>query len=57
MASEDDMEPEDRKDAWTGLEIDDYGDRFVYDHTQFFMSSNPLDFFEEMVIFLETNAI
>jgi hypothetical protein len=57
MASEDDMDQEDRKEAWTGLEIDEYGDRFVYDHTQFFMSANPLDFFEEMVIFLEQNNI
>ena len=57
MASEDDLEPEDRKEAWTQLEIDEYGDRFVYDHTQFFMTGNHLDFFEELVIFLESQRI
>ena len=38
-------------------EIDEYGDRFVYDHTQFFMSGNHLDFFEELVILLEKSGV
>jgi len=29
----------------------------VYDHTQFFITADRLDFFEELVIFLESNNV
>ena len=32
-------------EAWEGLEVPEYGDVFIQDYCQFFMSSAPLEYF------------
>lgn len=43
---------ENLRDAWQNLDIDEYGPYFVQDYTQFFMTSPPLDYFDDLVSYL-----
>ena len=43
---------ENMRDAWRTLEIDEYGPYYVQDYTQFFMTSSPLDYFDDLVEYL-----
>ena len=45
------------QEAWRSLEVEDYGPFFVQDYTQFFMKSQPLDYFEDLVTYLNTKQI
>lgn len=44
---------ENLRDAWKDLFIEDYGPYFVQDYTQFFMTSQPLDYFEDLVNYFD----
>lgn len=40
---------ENPREAWQDLEVEEYGPHYMQDHTQFFMTSQPLDYFEDLV--------
>lgn len=44
-------------EAWQGLEIAEYGPCFVQDFTQFFTTSKPLDYFNDLVSYVEKKRI
>ena len=44
---------ENLRDAWKDLDVEDYGPYFVQDYTQFFMTSEPLDYFEDLVNYFD----
>ena len=48
---------ENPREAWQNLEIDEYGPYFVQDYTQFFMTSQPLDYFDDLVEYLHQQGI
>ena len=56
-AMEEGEEPENPRDAWQNLEVTEYGPYFVQDYTQFFMTSSPLDYFDDLVEFLNKKEI
>lgn len=45
---------ENLRDAWKDLDVEDYGPYFVQDYTQFFMTSHPLDYFEDLVNYFDS---
>lgn len=57
QAAEEGEEAENVRDAWRGLEIQDYGPFFVQDYTQFFTTADPLQYFEELNDFLTKSGI
>ena len=54
---EEEDEVENPREAWEALEIPEYGPEFVQDYTQFFMSSDPLDYFEDFIKFLKVSKV
>ena len=45
---------ENLRDAWKDLDVEEYGPYFVQDYTQFFMTSQPLDYFEDLVNYFDS---
>lgn len=54
---EDGEEVENQREAWSSLEIDEYGPYYMQDYTQFFMTTSPLDFFDDFVLLLQKRKI
>ena len=44
------------RDAWQNLEVEEYGPYYVQDYTQFFMTSPPLDYFDDLVKHLDSSG-
>ena len=44
-------------EAWKNLEIEEYGPYFVQDYMQFFITSDPMDYFDELVIYLQAHQV
>ena len=48
---------ENARDAWQNLEVEEYGPFLHHDNTQFFMTSQPLDYFDDLVDTLHKKQI
>ena len=48
---------ENPREAWEGLDIEEYGPYFVQDYTQFFMTSQPLDYFDDLIEYLSKKQV
>ena len=44
-ADEDEEPAENQADAWASLEVEEYGPYYIQGYTQFFMTSDPMDYF------------
>lgn len=45
------------QDAWRSLEVEEYGPCFHQDYTQFFMTGEPLDYFEDLTKHLQEEKV
>jgi hypothetical protein len=45
------------QDAWRSLEVEEYGPYFHQDYTQFFMTGEPLDYFEDLTKHLQEEKV
>lgn len=45
------------REAWERLEVAEYGPFYMQDYKQFFMSSQPLDYFDDLVEYLHTQNV
>ena len=48
---------ENQREAWESLDIEEYGPYFMQDYTQFFMTSQPLDYFNDLIEYLTRSGI
>ena len=48
---------ENQREAWESLDIEEYGPYYVQDYTQFFMTSQPLDYFNDLIEYLTRSGI
>lgn len=53
--NEEGEEVENPREAWKSLEIEEYGPCFMHNYTQFFMTSQPLDYFDDLTEYLYKN--
>lgn len=56
-AQEEGETEENPREAWKSLDVQDYGPYFVQDYTQFFMTAQPLAFFEELHDYLTEKGV
>lgn len=54
---EDGEDVEKAREAWQNLEVEEYGPYFQQSTTQFFMTSEPLDYFDDLVNFLGKSKV
>lgn len=48
---------ENPREAWEALEVDEYGPYYIQDYCQFFMTSQPLDYFDDLVEYLHSQNV
>lgn len=48
---------ENPRTAWQSLDVEEYGPYYINCYTQFFMTSQPLDYFDDLVEYLHKQGI